>query len=235
MGPFSALPQALSKAFGALRNVFAARRARARAVVDRDGLREFLETRASYVAQMSLYGYLRTRAGMRYPELFDDDVFVASVNIAKWQIWLACLSDLAVYAGFLMLHRTNAPVDHIRALMRDVLDDALAATGTPGDAGPEFTPHADRVRARLALCDWRTISDDASAFSESPDALVHWAPVVDELKELDADIVRNSVRYRWQEVRRDLRRDLDAARLLSSAVGAAEALRPRLPDTAPPC
>jgi len=217
MRRISELPQLLSKAFGALRNVFAARRTRARAVVDRAGLRQFLETRASYVAQMSLYGYLRTRAGMRYPELFDDDVFVASVNIAKWQIWLACISDLAVYAGFLMLHRTNAPVDQIRALMCDVLGDALAATGTPADAGPEFAPHADRVRARLALCDWRAIGDDASAFSESPDALIHWAPVVDELKQLDTEIVRNSVRFRWQEVRRDLRRDLHADEVLGRA------------------
>jgi len=216
MGRFSELARAFSTVFDALRNVYGARRARARAVVDRDCLRQFLETRASYVAQMSLYGYLRTRAGMRYPELFDDDVFVASVNIAKWQIWLACLADLAVYAGFLMLHRTNAPVEQIRELMRRVLDDALAAVGTPADAGPEFAPHADRVRARLALCDWRAIGDDASAFSESPDALVHWAPVVDELKQLDTEIVRNSMRFRWQEVRRDLRRDLDAARVLAS-------------------
>jgi hypothetical protein len=220
MGHFSELPQMLSKAFGALRKL-GARRARARAVVDRAGLRQFLETRASYVAQMSLYGYLRTRAGMRYPELFDDDVFVASVNIAKWQIWLACLSDLAVYAGFLMLHRTKAPVDQVRALMCDVLGDALAATGIPVDAGPEFAPHADRVRARLALCDWHAIGDDASAFSESPDALVHWAPVVDELKQLDTEIVRNSMRFRWQEVRRDLRRDLHADDVLGRAPTAA--------------
>lgn len=216
MGRFSELPELLSKAYGALRNVVAALRGGARPVVDRAGLRQFLETRASYVAQMSLYGYLRTRAGMRYPELFDDDVFVASVNIAKWQIWLACLSDLAVYAGFLMLHRTNAPVDQIRALMRAVLDDVLTGAGTPSDAGPEFAPHADRVRARLALCDWHAVGDDASAFSESPDALVYWAPVVDELKQLDTEIVRNSMRFRWQEVRRDLRRDLDAERVLAS-------------------
>jgi hypothetical protein len=220
MGRFSELPQLLSKAYGALRNVLGARRARP--VVDQAGLRRFLETRASYVAQMSLYGYLRTRAGMRYPELFEEDVFVASVNIAKWQIWLACLSDLSVYAGFLMLHRTNAPVEQIRALMCRVLDDALAAAGIPEEAGPEFAPHADRVRARLAHCDWRAIGDDASAFSESPDALVYWAPVVDELKQLDTEIVRNSMRFRWQEVRRDLRRDLHADDVLGHASTAAE-------------
>ena len=39
----------------------------------------------------------------------------------------------------------------------------------------------------------------------------------DELKQYDAEIVRGSVRFRWQEVRRDLRRDLDAEAVLASA------------------
>jgi hypothetical protein len=64
-----------------------------------EALARFLDTRASFIAQTSLYGYLRTRAGMRYPELFDDDPFVEGINIAKWHVWLDCLSDLAVYAG----------------------------------------------------------------------------------------------------------------------------------------
>jgi hypothetical protein len=52
---------------------------------------------------------------------------------------------------------------------------------------------------------------------ESPPALVKWAPIIDELKRLDEAIVRNSVRFRWQEVRRDLRRDLDPAAVMASA------------------
>ena len=43
--------------------------------------------------------------------------------------------------------------------------------------------------------------------------------MVDELKQLDAEIVRNSVRFRWIEVRRDLREMLDAAAVMVSARG----------------
>jgi hypothetical protein len=212
------IPQLLRETWEALRKAFDPRSAsRARAVADREGLRTFLEARASYVAQMSLYGYLRTRAGVRFPELFDDDPFVVSINIAKWHIWLACLSDLSVYAGFLMLRRTRTSADDIGKLMRGVLEDALAVAGTPADAGPEFATHANRVRARLALCDWPSIEDNEFAFVESPDALVQWAPIVDDLKQLDAEVVRNSVRFRWQEVRRDLRRDLRADAVLAEA------------------
>jgi len=212
------LPEPVAAIGRALRDYLGGRRSRAVAVADRGELRNFLETRASYVSQISLYGYLRTRTGVRFPELFDDDAFVASINQAKWHLWLACLSDLSVYAGLLILRRTNCPVDAVRSLMQSVVDEILTAVGIPKDAGPEFDAHADRVRARLALCDWNGLDDDESAFSESPEALVRYAPVIDELKTLDAPIVRNSVRFRWQEIRRDLRRDLDAERVLASAL-----------------
>ena len=191
-------------------------RKRATPITDRAGLRRFLETRANLMAQTTLYGYLRTRAGMRFPQLFSDDAFVRSINIAKWQLWLACLADLAVYSGGLVASRSQARPEMVAELMRDVVEGIFRATGTPADAGAEFPAGAQKVRARISLCDWSSVPDDETAFSESPAALVRFAPVIDELKALDDPIVRNSVRFRWQDVRRELRRDLDAAAVLAS-------------------
>ncbi len=190
---------------------------RNRPVADIEGLAYFLRTRASHVAQTSLYGYLRTRAGTRFPELFSDDAFVESINIAKWHVWLACVSDLAIYAGGLLRSQTPGHESEVAPLMAGVVDSILQETGVPADAGKGFEAHASHVRARVAMCDWGTVSDDETAFSQSPAALVQWAPIVDELKQLDEEIVINSVRFRWQEVRRDLRRLLDAQAVLASA------------------
>lgn len=189
---------------------------RSEPVADREGFRRFLQTRSNYIAQYSLYGYLRTRTGVRFPELFNDDPFVRSINIAKWHIWLACLADLAIYAGGLLLRRAQAPAAAVAQLVSHSVDAILAEVGVPEEAGAGFAEHAARVRARIALCDWESIGDDESAFSESPAALVRYAPVTDELRQLDEEIVKNSVRFRWQEIRRTLRRDLDAARVMSS-------------------
>jgi hypothetical protein len=209
---FGALWRALSDYVGF------SRRSRVPQIADRGELVTFLQSRASYVAQTSLYGYLRTRAGMRYPELFADDSFVRSVNLAKWHIWVACLGDLAVYAGGLVARRSGARHAQVAALLQEAVETILSATGVPDDAGPEFASHVQRLRARLALCDWAAVDDDDGAFSESPGALVQWAPIVDHLKELDEPIVRNSVRFRWQEVRRDLRAALRADALVASAL-----------------
>lgn len=207
-----------STLWGALRDYFGGLgRRRDVALNDRAGLRRFLETRASFVAQTSLYGYLRTRAGMIYPQLFDDDAFVHSINIAKWHVWLACLSDLSIFAGGLLAQRSQAPPSEIGELMQKLVAAILDDTGVPGDSGEDFPAHAARVRARVASCQWDKVSDDAIPFSESPTALIRWAPVVENLKELDEEIVRNSIRFRWQEIRRDLRRNLDAAAVVRSA------------------
>lgn len=184
--------------------------ARQQPISDRQALKNFINTRGSYVAQTALYGYLRTRAGMRYPELFDDDAFVRSINIAKWQMWLACISDLAVYAGGLLRQRAATSNPQVAQLMQGVVDELLADTGIPADAGEQFANSAQHVRQRIALCDWAAVSDDEQPFSHSPQALVEWAPIVDELKQMDAEIVINSVRFRWQKIRRDLRQALNA-------------------------
>jgi hypothetical protein len=190
---------------------------RSEPVNDRAGLRRFLETRSNYVAQMSLYGYLRTRAGKLYPEYFQNDDFVRSVNSAKWLVWLACLSDLSVYAGGLLIQRSHGGAREVGALIEGLVGAILDDAGVPADADAEFLSQAQRVRARLAACDWTAVTDDDTPFSASPTALVRWAPVLESMKQFDEAIVRNSVRFRWQEIRRDLRRNLNADAVLHSA------------------
>jgi hypothetical protein len=190
---------------------------RAEPIADADALQVFLRTRASRIAQLTLYGYLRARAGTRFPELFENDNFVVSMNIAKWHVWLACLSDLSVHAGNLLRRNRAGSPEEVGRLIRGLVDEILRETGTPAEAGPEFSEHATRARARLALCDWSGQADDDAAFVESPAALIHWAPIVDDLKALDEGIVRNSIRYRWIEVRQELQRNLDAAGVMRTA------------------
>ena len=183
-----------------------------------DALARFIDERASFVAQTSLYGYLRTRAGMRYPELFDDDAFVASINIAKWHLWLDCLTDLAVYAGSRIAQQAPRELAAIREMMQTLVEDHLGRVGLPAEAGDEFEPHVQRARTRLARTDWLNVGEDEAAFVDSPPCLVRWAPVLDELKALDEDIVLNSIRFRWQEVRRTFAQHLDLPAMLQAIV-----------------
>ncbi len=191
---------------------------RLKPVNDEASLQDFLNTRASFVAQTSLYGYLRTRAGMRYPELFDDPPFVKSINIAKWQIWLACLSDLAVYAGGLLMHHPDADEKQVSNLVQTCVINILENTGIPADAGDKYSDGVAHIRQRLSMTNWQSVTDDEGPFTHSPQALLDWAPVVDEFKQLDGEIVINSVRFRWQSVREDLRKTLRTDLILENSL-----------------
>lgn len=210
-------PDRLRAMLGAAADYLGLRRRSARGTIATTvALADFIDSRASHVAQTALYGYLKTRAGTRFPELFESDAFVESINHAKWQVWAAALADLAVFTGGLITRRAEVESD-IGVLMTRMVDGILERTGTPPDSGPHFAEAVADLRARIGTCDWNALADDDSAFTQSPDALVQWAPIIEELKNLDADIVRNSVRFRWIEVRRELRAVLDAKALLDDA------------------
>ena len=54
----------------------------------------FIKKKSAWVSQVTLYGYLKTRMGTRYVLMFDDDIFMSSVNKAKWNIYSISLQDL---------------------------------------------------------------------------------------------------------------------------------------------
>ena len=60
-------------------------------------IEEFIQTKSAWVAQVTLYSYLKTRMGTRYVLHFDNDEFMKSVNLAKWNIYAVALQDLTFY------------------------------------------------------------------------------------------------------------------------------------------
>ena len=171
---------------------------------------EFASTRAALIAQKKLYGYLKERMGTRYPKMFEDDVFVRSINIAKMHVFAATLSDMSVHvvaktaAGASM--EADACVDMARACYRSGIADNAAQA--PDDAAVAGW-HAD-FEARLDGTLWQNAAIGGSAFTESPKALIRWAPIAEELKRHDREIVENSIRFAFNEVIQDLARRLDA-------------------------
>ncbi len=185
------------------------RKRQLRRVSDLDSLAEFINSRASHVSQTALYGYLRTRAGTRFPELFENPDILLSINMAKWHIWLACVSDLSVFSGQSLFQSGQTDETTVQAIMPKALQQVLDEIGVPEEAGVDFATAREKVVQRIHSCDWSLQRDDDSVFSQSPEALYYWAPIADELKTRDEAIVKNSVRYRWIEIRRSARKLFD--------------------------
>lgn len=172
---------------------------------------EFARTRAAFVAQKKLYGYLKERIGTRYPKMFADDRFVASINLAKLEVFAACLADLTCFCvANAMPGATSTNTE--RAAMARACYAAGIEANTLREAAPETRDSwLAAFERRLEATVWQATGAREHFFSESASALLRWAPVAAELKRFDAEIVRNSVRYAWIEVRRDYLKRVDPA------------------------
>ena len=62
-----------------------------------EGLILFIQTKSAWVSQVTLYSYLKTRMGTKWVLHFDDEIFLASINKAKWNIYAIALQDLTFY------------------------------------------------------------------------------------------------------------------------------------------
>ena len=69
-------------------------------IANSDQLTDFLQTRSAYVAQTSLYGYLKTRMGTSFRQYFEDDAFSQSIRVAAIKVYESCLADLTTNSDF---------------------------------------------------------------------------------------------------------------------------------------
>jgi len=171
---------------------------------------DFVQTRAAYVAQTSLYGYLKTRMGTRYRYMFDDEVYSKSIDYAKWRIYASCLSDLAVFGASTAVCESKLNKDERIELARSCFDTAVRQTFIDVDDDALAQQVIDRFAERAEHTDWQAAASGENAFELSPVDLIKWAPVIDEFKELDGEIVSNSIRFRWRDIRQQLRKRIDA-------------------------
>ena len=69
-----------------------------RKISNYEDLKEFIQRKSAWVSQETLYGYLKTRMGAKYVLMFEDEIFLSSINKAKWNIYTVALQDLTFYS-----------------------------------------------------------------------------------------------------------------------------------------
>ena len=80
----------------------------------RQELINFIDGRAAFVSQVTLYTYVKARAGTQYPKLFENADFLTSLKIARWHIYGAAVCDLTLFAAAqLRVHGVILLIVHI--------------------------------------------------------------------------------------------------------------------------
>jgi hypothetical protein len=166
-----------------------------------DELENFIQSKSAWVTQVTLYGYLKTRMGTRYVLHFENDEFMKSVNLAKWNIYAVALQDLIFFTfSHLKVNFNYQGQDKAKEILLKILDDETT-NKMPLDI-IEDTKKNFNERSRSI--NWETYSNDLP-FNPSALSLYKWAPIADELKMLDRKIVLNSVILKWDIVKKEFK------------------------------
>jgi len=164
-----------------------------------DELEHFIQTKSAWVTQVTLYSYLKTRMGTRYVLHFDNDVFMSSLNIAKWNIYSVALQDLMLFTfSYLKVNFNFQNVDQSKEIFSKILDDEIS-NKMPLDIIEEAKK---TFNERLQNINWEIYYKDLP-FNPSALSLYKWAPIAEELKTLDRKIVLNSMILKWDIIKKE--------------------------------
>ena len=159
-------------------------------------LAEFIQKKSSWVSQVTLYGYLKTRIGTRYVLMFDDEIFLSSINKAKWNIYSVALQDLTFYTiSYLNVFHNYNNTSIAKEIYEEIINNEIK-NGMPEEVALRGK---NKFQERLDKIDWKKYYN-SWPFNESALALYEWSPVAKELKTLDRKIVLNSMILKWENI-----------------------------------
>ena len=164
-----------------------------------DELEHFIQTKSAWVTQVTLYSYLKTRMGTKYVLHFDNDVFMSSLNLAKWNIYSVALQDLTLFTfSYLKVNFNYQNINQAKEIFNKILDDEIS-NKMPLDIIEEAKK---TFNERIQGINWEAYYKDLP-FNPSALSLYKWAPIADELKSLDRKIVLNSMILKWDVVKQE--------------------------------
>ena len=159
----------------------------------------FIQNKSAWVSQITLFSYLKTRMGTKYVLHFDDEIFLSSINTAKWNIYAIALQDLIFYTfSYLSVFYNFKEMNNAKKIYEKILNDEL------NNKMPENVINNGKeiLNKRLQKVEWKNYYR-SWPFNESALALYEWAPVAKELKILDRKIVLNSMILKWENIQKE--------------------------------
>ena len=164
-------------------------------------LKNFIKEKSAWVSQVTLYGYLKTRMGAKYVLMFEDEIFLGSINKAKWNIYVVSLQDLIFYSISYLKDINNLhDIEKAKEIFYEILEEEKK-NEIPQDIFQNAFKEFDN---RFQNIDWLKYYKDLP-FNNSAIALYEWSPIAEELKTLDKKIVLNSMILKWDNVKKEFK------------------------------
>ncbi len=155
-------------------------------------MENFIQERSAHVTQTTLYGYLKTRIGVKYIAMMEDERFLKSINIAKWNIYMVALADCAFYVFSYLTAEKNLKQNDCKEIFLNIIEKEKIN----GLNDEIYFSGKENFLKRIEKVNFNNYHLN-DPFKESGEALYYWSPIADELKTLDKKIVLNSISLKW--------------------------------------
>ena len=177
---------------------------------------DFVHTRTSFISQTTLHGYLKARMGTKYRDHFTNPDFAPVIRVASIKVFASCLGDMTIYAVARLVTEGGLSQAKAEKLAIHIHDLGLKNYIKGHDKKALEKGTRTEFSARVKLTNWSDMAQEDNAFSRSREDLVKFAPVVDDFKELDSEIVQNSIKFKWNNVRQDFDKRLDSVSVVKN-------------------
>jgi hypothetical protein len=171
-----------------------------RSINSKKDLRNFIQERSAHVTQTTLYGYIKTRIGSRYAMMFEDEVFLKSINLAKWNIYMAALTDCTFYVFSYLIDKKNLNQNDASEVFVEIIESEKSN----GLENKLFEDTKLEFNQKLKEIDWKKYHQD-NPFKNSGLSLLKWSPIAENLKKFDKEIVLNSIKLKWNLVENEFK------------------------------
>jgi hypothetical protein len=171
-----------------------------RSINSKKDLRNFIQERSAHVTQTTLYGYIKTRIGSRYAMMFEDEVFLKSINLAKWNIYMAALTDCTFYVFSYLIDKKNLKQNDALEIFTNIIESEK----NNGLEDKLFEDTKLEFNQILKEINWSKYHQD-NPFKNSGLSLLKWSPIAENLKIYDKEIVLNSIKLKWNLVEHEFK------------------------------
>ena len=132
--------------------------------------------------------------------MFDDEVFLKSINLAKWNIYMAALTDCTFYVFSYLIDKKNLNQNDALEVFVEIIENEK----NNGLEDKLFVDTKIEFNQRLKEIDWKKYHQD-NQFKNSGLSLLKWSPIAENLKVFDKEIVLNSIKLKWNLVENEFK------------------------------
>ena len=171
-----------------------------RSINSKKDLKNFIQERSAHVTQTTLYGYIKTRIGSRYAMMFEDEVFLKSINLAKWNIYMAALTDCTFYVFSYLIDKKGLKQNDALEIFIEIIENEKSN----GLDRKLFEDTKLEFNQKLKEINWKNYHQD-NPFKNSGLSLLKWSPIAENLKVFDKEIVLNSIKLKWNLIENEFK------------------------------